>query len=508
MEKFNRLKAFMALGLALGSVMFALWGTFVSAETRETTEVVGEGPGKTGSDAYRDAGADGTGLKIAIIDNRFASLQMAIDSGDAPPWGQIKDTFDFAGGGMTTGTYTHGTAVLEVIYDHAPGADYYLYRVSSGLDASDLTNAVNRAVAKEVDIISMSITYFNQGWEDGSGVACAAVKTATDAGILVFAAAGNFAKQHWHGIFDDPDSDNLHNWSGVDEHQDVRLKAGDTMVAYLQWDLSGGDANYDFYVYDSIKDSILDSSTNPGNSFEDLRYGYGGPGTQLVKIRVRKASGNATGIQFFARYVDSLEYVTGGSIASPANSDEPNVISVGAVDQKNYDSLPYTSGIIQPYSSLGPTNSDSIQPDLVAPNKCTTLTRGRFGGTSGATPNASGTGAAFWSADTNLSATGIRHLLHEMAEIFKDWGDTGIDTVYGRGGIRLHTYRANTIWVDRDAGNTDGSDTIPYYYVVDAQDSATAGGRVVFLGDNYPGAIILNKELLYESIGGSAVIGK
>jgi hypothetical protein len=94
-----------------------------------------------------------------------------------------------------------------------------------------------------------------------------------------------------------------------------------------------------------------------------------------------------------------------------------------------------------------------------------------------------------------------------MAEIFKDWGASGMDTVYGHGGIWLHTYRANTIWIDRSMGNAGGSDTIPYYYVADAQDSVAAGGRAVFLGGNYPEAVTLDKQLLYESIGGSAVLG-
>ena len=226
-----------------------------------------------------------------------------------------------------------------------------------------------------------------------------------------------------------------------------------------------------------------------------------------MKIHVLKVSGNATSIQLFTRDEPLEHRIGGGSISSPANSDESNVISVGAV---HVDSFAYSSGkdgIIESWSSMGPSNSGRIEPDLVSPTKCTT-TFSRFSGTSCATPNASGTAAAFWSADTNLSASGARYLLLEMAEIFKDWGVPGNDTVYGRGGIRLHTYHANTIWVDRDAGNTDGSDTIPYYYVSDAQDSATAGGRVVFLGDNYLEIITLNKELLYESIGGSAVLGE
>jgi hypothetical protein len=74
--------------------------------------------------------------------------------------------------------------------------------------------------------------------------------------------------------------------------------------------------------------------------------------------------------------------------------------------------------------------------------------------------------------------------------------------------MRLHTYHDNTIWVDRNYGNTQGWPWLPLYYVSDAQGNAISGGRTVFLSDNYEEPVVLTKNQLYESIGGSAVLGE
>jgi hypothetical protein len=470
--------------------------------------VPGDGPPVTGSEGYRDAGADGSGIKIAIIDNGFDSLLIAQANGDAP--GVIQDSVSFLSGGIMTGT-SHGTKVLEIIYDHAPGATYYLYRVGSLYDASDFQGAVSEAIANDVNIISMSITFHNQGWEDNTGGACAAAEQATNASILVFAAAGNSGVQHWLGSYYDPDGDNIHNWEGVDEHNDISAEADETLRAFLQWDTGGTNTNYDLYLYDSPKTTILAQGTHSGENYDTLTYTS--PIDQTVKIRVVKISGGSTDLQLFVRGHSGVSnpiqfYTSEGSITSPSNSTKANLVSVGAVDVDYFDTLPGTSGIIKIYSSQGPTLSDNTKPDLCSPTDClVSITGSTFGGTSCATPNAAGTAAAFWSSAPYLHASGVRYLLYRMANIFKDWGDSGFDNIYGRGGIALYTFHLKTYWIDRDAGNLSGLSELPYYYVDDAESAAQSGGRIVFLSDHYPEPVVLEKNLLYESIGGSAVLG-
>jgi subtilisin family serine protease len=461
----------------------------------------------TGSRGYLIGGADGHDIRIAVIDHGFIDLDLAQASDDAPD--TFVESIDFEGGGIETET-DHGTKCLEIIYDHAPGATYCIYRI--GNSSFDIADAVNAAVAANVDIISMSLTYSNQGWGDNTGNACAAVTTATNAGILFFVSAGNTALHHWKGLFKDNDNDGWHEWFIMDEGNASYVAEGGELNVFLQWDTSGGTFNYELYLFDHTLTIKIDSSKNPGNEYEVIHYDS--PVDQYVTIAVKETSENPREMQLFALRYDRIgadieRYHPEGSITSPGSSTESNLISVGAVAVSDYLTPPGPCDIIYDYSSQGPTIDGNIKPELCAPTDCAvSISSSTFGGTSCASPNAAGTAAAFWSSAPYLDATGTRHLLLEMAAIFKDWGDAGFDNIYGRGGIALHTFHAKTFWVDRDALNVLGYITEPYFFIADAQEDAVEGGRIVILGDNYPEPIVLDKELLYESIGGPAILGQ
>ena len=130
-------------------------------------------------------------------------------------------------------------------------------------------------------------------------------------------------------------------------------------------------------------------------------------------------------------------------------------------------------------------------------------------GTSCATPNVAGTAAALWSSAPYLNAGGVRWLLLQKAGVFRDWGTAGSDYTYGYGGVRLHTYMANTVWVDRNASNINGYAVFPYFYVSDAQAAVITPGRIVFLEDSYPEPITLDRgDIIYDAIGSGAVLGQ
>lgn len=462
-----------------------------------------EGPGVTGSKAYRDGGANGTDLSVAVIDGGFDSLTEARGYGAAPA---TFTAFDFTGSGLENGS-VHGCACVETIFDHARGADYFLYKIE---DDVDLGNAIDSAIANDVDVISHSLAWFNLGWADGSGTVNQAVSDATDAGILFFTSAGNYRAHHWRGAFDDGDTDDWHEWDGGgDELNGIDVFNGETIQVCLQWNPAGGTYDYDLLLYDNAM-NLLDASDNGGNNPELVEWTNNTGALVGTQVVVERFSGGITDMQLFFLAVDDPEhFISPGSIVCPANSDEDNCISVGAVDHSVYgDASPST----QFYSSRGPTNSGNTAPDMVGPTNTSTVAyggqlEGPFSGTSCSTPNAAGTALCFWSSDPSLNTNGVRYLLLCKASIFKDWGDPGPDNTFGQGGIALHTYHDSTIWVDRRVGNTAGGDTLPYYYVAHAQSAATSGGRVVFLGQSYPEAVTLNKNLLWETIGSHAVLG-
>ena len=94
----------------------------------------------TGSDDYRDNGADGSGINIGIIDGGYTGLTAAINAGNAPVnYTEVNyagDTFESGG--------DHGTRCVENVFDHAPGADYFIYKI---VNLTDLGAAVDHAVA-------------------------------------------------------------------------------------------------------------------------------------------------------------------------------------------------------------------------------------------------------------------------------------------------------------------------------------------------------------------------
>jgi hypothetical protein len=189
------------------------------------------------------------------------------------------------------------------------------------------------------------------------------------------------------------------------------------------------------------------------------------------------------------------------------------VISVGAVHRFDYEDPSGTTGIIEDYSSRGPTNSNNQSPDISAPTNTTTVAySGNFGGTSCATPNAAGMAAAFWSAHSELNAQGVRRILFAKADIYKDWGTNGTDYIYGRGGVFLHDYHSRNRYVLSNAGNTTSSPTLPYYSMKDIDDDApVANDRYIYYlqtSDSNTAPSIMTKPMLYRSVTETGTIIK
>ena len=467
-----------------------------------------EGPVLQNDSAYIANGADGSGIRIAIFDGGFNGLSTRITNGVAPNavyyWDNsatILISID------TVSTSVHGTACVETVFDHAPGATYEIYRRNS---TTDYGNAVTQAITNGVDIISNSQSNYNLGWADNSGAVCTAVQNASNNGILWFASAGNRAESHWEGSFSDSDGDNWHNFSGNDERNDFTIPSndGNGWNSYLSWNDAGtgSTADYDFYLYDVGTSPItLLASSTASSGFESIFFNNTSGSAITACFSVKSSSGTTPTFEFFRHASQAFEYQTAsGSNSSPSNSTAANVISVGALPLTSYNSSPGTGGIIASYSSQGPTNSGNLCPDISAPTNTTTEAYGgAFTGTSCATPNAAGAAASFWSEHPNLSATGVRDILFRKAYLYKDWGSGGSDNIYGWGGFYLYDYFANTTYLWRGSNNTTGTNTFPYYYISDAESATNTGGRVIILGGSYTENVTLgnnSKNILYKSL--------
>ncbi len=473
-------------------------------------DVGGQGATAVNSDSYRDAGQNGAGLTIAVIDSGFANFTMARNAGDAPPAVRTV-TINYAAAPWEDSNDTqHGTACVEAAFDHAPGANYRLYKTDS---VTDLGTAVNDCIANGVDIITHSMSRYNTGWADNTGPACAAATAAANAGILFFTSAGNRAQQHWQGNFSDSDNDKWHGFSGNDETIDIVVAPNGGGSFFLQW---AGASDYDFYLYDQDLTTVLASSTNGGNSnFESFTWTSPFGANRTVHLAVYLDGGSASQFEIFLHSsgtVTSFQYaMAAGSTTSPSNTTHPNVISVGAVAFNSWNSANGTTGIIANYSSQGPSNSGMTLPDICGPTNTTTIAYGGgFSGTSCSTPNCAGAACTFWDAHSGYGASAIRWLILEQADLWRDWGTSGNDNIYGRGGMLLIDYVANTRWVARGYNNVPESTTGPNYTLQAAYNQAPSSGRIlIFPGGNYPEAANLTgtKNLSIQTVQNAANLG-
>ncbi len=467
-----------------------------------------QGPGVTNSDSYSSAG--GTGRRIAVIDGGFERLTAARNAGAAPTAANTT-VFNYTDDSLETGG-VHGTGCLETVFDHAPNAQYFICKIYS---VSDFGTAVNACISNEVNVISHSLSRYNLGWADNTGAACAGAKNASDNGILFFTSSGNRHGEHWQGVLNDPDNDAWHNWSGEDEGNGFTMNGTVANPAeasiYLQWNSPSGVDHYDLYLYEQGTNNVLKSSTNSTN-FESLYYSSST--NRDVFIAVRRISSNPPEFEIFnhSTSCSNFEYFsTQSSSTSPSNSTAANVISVGAVAHTNYNSPSGTDNILASYSSRGPTNSNNQAPDLCAPTNTTTVAyNGGFAGTSCSTPNAAGAAAAFWSGHSDLNASGVRQILFRKAALYKDWGASGTDNLYGRGGLYLHDYSSLNRYILKSAMNFSGSVTLPFFSMdlVDDLSAPPANRTIIYLdtNDDAPGTgNVINKPMLYKSIPGTIV---
>src|SRR5439155_17747237 len=100
------------------------------------------------------------------------------------------------------------------------------------------------------------------------------------------------------------------------------------------------------------------------------------------------------------------------------------------------------TGVIEPYSSRGPTLDGRTKPDLTGPDGVTTATYGHadgcdsngFFGTSAASPHVAGAAALVLQGSLSRTVSQLRRLLEARVV---DRGAAGVDDDYGAGSLAL-----------------------------------------------------------------------
>ena len=376
-------------------------------------------------------GVKGQGVKVAIIDGGFKGADNLPEDMPVRWWQR-----DYTREGIYAGTDAHGTACAEIVYDVAPEAELYLYKVA---DIVDLENAKDRCIENGVAIVNYSATWVGEGFGDGRGLICDIVNDAADNGILWVNAVGNYAKKHYASFWRDSDDDNRHDFAAGDDMVNFveEVEIGDVIRVTLTWDdWPTTTADYDLYLYyQDAFGNITEASKSTdvqgdgGAPMEFIEYFAGRAGTYGISV-VRVGEAQPKNFRVWSWHYD-IEYpVPASSLGIP--SDARGALSVGAIHRDQWD-----LGIVASYSSRGPTADGRIKPDLVAPSGVTTASYGMyrlFGGTSAATPHVAGAAALLKSANPALARDELWQALVESAV---DIGAPGKDDSTGYGKLVL-----------------------------------------------------------------------
>ena len=395
-----------------------------------------EGVAASNATAWHTAGNLGAGVRIAIIDAGFSGYASLLGS-DLPA---TVATYDWTGSGI--GGTPHGTACAEIVHDMAPQASLYLHKVNYN---TDVGQAVDRAIADGVDVISMSLGWTIDGPGDGTGFLADIVKRARQNGIFFATAAGNEADETWHGAYQDDGSDR-HRWAQgewINEFTDY-INAGQAIRIGLHWDdwsRTGQDYDLELYRWTGSSWTLETASRNrqsAGYATPEEFIGIYAPtsGTYGLAVRRYSASRNVC-FRVLAPKMGALEHFsTGRSLTFPA--DSTNAASGAALDA----SAPYP---LESYSSRGPTfgpggacSGGATKPDLGGYANVSTASYGPtyFNGTSSATPHLAGAAALVKGAFPTYSPAQVQAFLEQRAA---DQGPAGKDNAYGAGRLNLGT---------------------------------------------------------------------
>ncbi len=398
----------------------------------------------SGADQYRRISPDnnGSGIDVGVIsdsvDRVGAGLAGSQLTGDLPM--SVIVLLD----GPTTGVIDEGRAMLELIYDVAPGAQLYFHAAGDSTATADAYTALKNA---GVDVIADDISYFADPVFQQGVLSQRAEAMSVDHDVLVFGSAGNRNNESYAATWSNPNANRYHNFDDSDESLDVTLDSGETISLNLHWNQpwNAATTDIDVEVWNAAQTMKLfdtDVDNTPfgggGDPYEFLSYANTTGGTLSYHVRFNVVDGGddgsaATGLQLQAYAPGSRlaghfseAYVLDNPGISP-NRNSDFTFALGAANHA-------TPNVIETFSSLGPITRyfDDDGTPLGAPitkqqplfyaadGVATTFPAGPlnpFFGTSAAAPNAAAIAAMALDAAGNSGRGDLTYA--ELFELFK-----------------------------------------------------------------------------------------
>lgn len=419
-------------------------------------------------------GVDGSGVNVCVLSDSVDDTVRddLLASGDLPAVTVLE-------GQAGTGT-SEGTAMLEIIFDLAPGADLFFATADAPVMGQELF-AQNILDLRDAgcNVIVDDILYPNEPvFQDG--IVAQAVNDVTADGVLYFSAAGNFGNLNdttsgvWEGDYSpigDPfpfggKTIQFHDFGGGFNGNGFLPFPDPDRPVILQWsDPMGSSSNdYDLFVVDPDFNVVFQSTDSQNGSQDPIEGISNLPSGHFLVVTL--VSGDEPRYLHLNMLGGFLGLATDGQTFG--HSAAVDAISVAAVDVSDADVLPiipFIGGPANPvelFSSDGPrrvfyeadgtpiTPDNFIiggavpggavrqKPDITAADDVATDTPGfdSFSGTSAAAPHAAAIAALLLEADLTRFASPTRsaaRVKSAMTSTALDIEAAGIDRDSGVG---------------------------------------------------------------------------
>ncbi len=386
------------------------------------------------SEALRDLGFDGTGIKVGVISDGIDSLAISQSTGDSPAVTVIDGQ---------SGSGDEGTATIEIVHDVAPGAaiGFCGGGQDDGITTVDFVDCANKLVTEfGAEVIVDDLGFPAEPYFE-DGVVARTVRQIVGSGVLWATAAGNDAQKHYQGDYRDSGNPfHAHDFGAGQVAMLVDVPPGGG-TAFLQWANPYGAATdvYGVCFTDSTGSTLggcserLLGDTVP---LAVLDMPCEGPANCTPFLLVGKAAGLARPIEMV------FDRAKPRTLASAADSIYghpcvPGVVSVVAIDAADpgHDTA-------QAFDSQGPctiyfpAGEVREKPELAAIDGVTVSGAGGFQspfhGTSAAAPHVAGIAALLAQAFPGRSEAQLDQAMNQSAV---DIGATGADRVFGSGRV-------------------------------------------------------------------------
>jgi len=365
------------------------------------------------SSLVADGKLTGKGVRIGILDTEFDGLIDFIKCTNATI--RLRDDYAVEVYDNVAGDdeeNRHGTKVLQVIYSIAPDAELFLCDFRN---YTEFVGCINWMIRDDidVDIINNSTNVISLP-HDGTNLWSQAVDLAVNSNTLWVNSAGNYARGYLYTNFNYVDefctSNCPHEWSvasGPNESLFINPATINTDVDHisilLSWEYPS-DIDLDLRIsFDQDAEPLESNSVViDGTPLEWITI----PFTESFKLQVVDKNGTARGRKF-ALAIEYVDFATLFDLDDGANTilapaDNPNVITVGALEMDNETRAPY--------SSFGTIRNEDNKPDIMTIGTIQTPTD-NFVGTSAATPLVVGVAALLMQNFPDYDAMQIRNYI-------------------------------------------------------------------------------------------------